>query len=71
MPAKPPRAPRPAASAPAAPAGAATLLLIRHGPVEDQGRLVGRRDLTIRIDPAAVARLDEAVRAAEKPKKRA
>lgn len=57
MPAKPPRAPRPAASAPAASAAGATLLLIRHGPVEDQGRLVGRRDLTICIDPAAVARL--------------
>ncbi|WP_081969607.1 histidine phosphatase family protein [Paracoccus sanguinis] len=57
MPAKPARAPRPTASAPAASAAGATLLLIRHGPVEDQGRLVGRRDLTIRIDRAAVARL--------------
>ena len=31
----------------------ATLLMIRHAPADDQGRLVGRRDVTIRVDPAA------------------
>lgn len=31
----------------------ATLLMIRHAPLDDQGRLLGRRDLTLRVDPDA------------------
>lgn len=40
-----------------APAQGGTLLLIRHAPLEDQGRLTGRRDLTVSIDPAAIQAL--------------
>lgn len=39
------------------PASGGTLLLIRHAPLDDQGRLTGRRDLTVSIDPAAVRAL--------------
>lgn len=35
----------------------ATLLMIRHAPADDQGRLVGRRDVTIRVDAEAARAL--------------
>lgn len=35
----------------------ATLLLIRHAPLDDEGHLVGRRDLTLRVDPDAAEAL--------------
>lgn len=41
----------------AAAASGATLLLIRHAPIDDQGRLTGRRDVTISVDPAAARAL--------------
>ena len=44
-------------TAPTSPGPAATLLMIRHAPVDDQGRLVGRRDVTIRVDNDAARAL--------------
>lgn len=35
----------------------ATLLMIRHAPVEDQGRLIGRHDVTLRVDADAARAL--------------